>query len=344
MAANPEIVTERKIPTYADSIVFRFKTALLQARRMIRDLSDVNVSRHPIGGKLSGKPVVATSRTKLWTENEPQERFLVAGKIHNLRLAVKKLDGLELPAGATFSFWKQVGRASRLKGFVSGRELREGCIIPNVGGGLCQLSNALYDAALQADCEILERHAHTQVIAGSLAETGRDATIFWNYVDLRFRSRTAFRIEAKLDSEELVVRFKGDVGDDKKSIHQIQRTVVQSTNPNSCATCEVGDCHRVVDANKCADFGRSAFLLDEFSPEFDGYIADTRGQRDKLSIPMDGRRFRKANYAWTTAGFGAVKQSLWVTAKRSYFSSPVRCASFSKTSAATELPEGVALS
>jgi hypothetical protein len=35
-------------------------------------------------------------------------------------------------------------------------------------------------------------------------------------------------------------------------------------------------------------------------------------------IPLDGRRFRKANYAWTTAEFGSVKQSLWVTAKRSY--------------------------
>lgn len=318
MTTNPRIVTERKIPTIADSIVFRCKTALLQARRMIRDLRDADVSRHPVSDSISEKPVIATSRTKLWTENEPQERFLVAGKIHNLRLAVKKLDGLEIPAGATFSFWKQLGRASRFKGFVSGRELREGCIIPNVGGGLCQLSNALYDAALQADCEIIERHAHTQVIAGSLAEKGRDATVFWNYVDLRFRPRAAVRIEAKLDSEELVVRFKGEAANDKKPTHQIQRTIVHSTNPNSCATCEVGDCHRVVDPQKYAEFGSSAYLLDEFSPEFDGYIGDARGRSDKLLIPIDGRRFRKANYAWTTEGFGAVKQSLWVTAKRSY--------------------------
>ena len=79
-----------------------------------------------------------------------------------------------------------------MRGFVKGRELREGCIIPNVGGGLCQVSNALYDAALQAGHEIVERHAHTQVIAGSLAEQGRDATVFWNYVDLRFRSERPF--------------------------------------------------------------------------------------------------------------------------------------------------------
>jgi hypothetical protein len=285
---------------------------------MIRNAGDMNVSRHPIGAELTGKPVIATSRTKLWTENEPRERFLVAGKIHNLRLAVKKLDGLELPAGATFSFWKQLGRAGRSKGFVSGRELREGCIIPNIGGGLCQLSNALYDAALQADLEILERHAHTQVIAGSLAEKGRDATVFWNYVDLRFRSRTPLRIEAKLDSEELSVRFKGDPDNNRKPVHQIRRSVVGTEDPNSCATCEVGECHRVVDPKKYAEFGRSAFLLDEFSPEFDKYLQSTRKENDKLLIPLNGRRFRKPNYAWTTDGFGNVRQSLFVTAKRSY--------------------------
>ena len=92
---------------------------------------------------------------------------------------------------------------SRLKGYVDGRELREGCIIPNVGGGLCQISNALYDAALKANFEIIERHAHSQIIAGSLAEQGRDATVFWNYVDLRFRSANAFRIEAKLGKDHL---------------------------------------------------------------------------------------------------------------------------------------------
>jgi hypothetical protein len=114
------------------------------------------------------------------------------------------------------------------------------------------------------------------------------------------------------------VRFKADATNGDKPTHQIRRAVVHSSNPNSCATCEVGDCHRVVDTKKYADFGSSAFLLDEFSPEFDEYIASTRGQSDKLLIPINGHRFRKANYAWGTVGFGSVKQSLWVTAKRSY--------------------------
>jgi glycosyltransferase involved in cell wall biosynthesis len=316
MTANPELITERKIPTYADAVAFRFKTTLLQIRRSLVDLRGRNVSRHSFGDKLANSPAIATSRTKLWTEIDARERFLVAGKIHNLRLAIAKLDGIEIPAGATFSFWKHIGRASGLRGFVEGRELREGCIIPNVGGGLCQLSNALYDAALQAGHEIVERHAHTQVIAGSLAEQGRDATVFWNYVDLRFRSEKAFRIETKLKSDELVVRFRGE-SNGIRPVHQIERAS-QPADVNSCATCEVGECHRVVDASTSTDFGRAAFLVDEHGPEFDEYIKSVRNKTDTLLLPLDGRTFRKANYAWTTGGFGKVRQSAWVTAKRSY--------------------------
>ena len=317
MAANPEITPERKLPSRFDSTVFRGKTVLFQMKRGFENLVLKKVRRHTKGAQLSAAALISESKTLLWTETEPQERFLVAGKIHNLRLAVSRLDGLEIPGGQLFSFWKQVGRAGRIKGYVEGRELREGCIIPNIGGGLCQISNALYDAALDAGFEIVERHAHTQIVSGSLAEKNRDATVFWNYVDLRFRSERPFRIEAGLDDKNLIVRFRGEK-QTSKTLHQIRRAAVHNDSPQSCATCEMGDCHRVVDANDHRDFGKTAFLVDEFSPEFDAYIQSTRTAKDALLLPLDGRRFRKGNYAWNPSGFGETHQSLRVTAIRSY--------------------------
>ena len=68
--------------------------------------------------------------------------------------------------------------------------------MPTIAGGLCQLSNALYDTALKANFEIIERHRHTKVIKSSLAEQDRDATVKWNYVDLRFKSTRSFRMTA----------------------------------------------------------------------------------------------------------------------------------------------------
>src|SRR5687768_7254544 len=183
MTSSPDIQT-RKVPTRKDAMLFSGKAVLLRIKRSFTDLTRTRVRRHAVGSALASAPLAATSETRLWTETTPEERFLVAGKIHNLRVAIAKLNGVEVAAGETFSFWKQIGRAGRHRGFVVGRELREGCIIPNIGGGLCQLSNGLYDAAIKAGYEIVERHPHTQVIAGSLAEKGRDATVFWNYIDL----------------------------------------------------------------------------------------------------------------------------------------------------------------
>lgn len=317
MTATPNIPVERRVPSRLDAIVFRGKTILLQLKRGFGDLISGRAARHPKLSSLAAAAVISSSKTPLWTEIEPEERFLVAGKIHNLRLALRRLDGIEIPANQTFSFWKHVGRASRFKGYVEGRELREGCIIPNIGGGLCQISNALYDAALDANFEIVERHAHTQVVTGSLAEKDRDATVFWNYVDLRFRSERPFRIEAKLDEKDLTVRFRGE----KQSVaafHQIRRIAVHNDTPQSCATCEMGDCHRVVEASEHRDFGRTAFLVDEFWPEFDAYVQGVRTGKDMMLAPLDGGRFGKPNYAWTTGGFGRFRQSLFVTAIRSY--------------------------
>lgn len=316
MSGNPSIQIERRIPTRQEAAIFRLKTMLLQARRTVQDRTSLRVRRFVKEGT-ADLPVIATSVTPLWTETEPQERPLVAGKIHNLRLAISRLNGIEVPAGEVFSFWKHVGRATKRRGFVEGRELREGCIIPNVGGGLCQISNALYDTALQANFEIVERHRHTQVVAGSLAEHGRDATVFWNYVDLRFRSSTPFRIEARLDADNLIVEFRGEKAE-QKTLHQINPRNAKPAGIGSCATCEVGDCHRVVQTPVERNFGRAAWLVDEFTPEFDTYITSERQANDTLAIPLDGKRFKKANYAWNTTGFKQVRQSLYVTALRSY--------------------------
>ncbi|MDI1243251.1 MAG: VanW family protein [bacterium] len=317
MSGNPSIDIERRVPTRKEASVFRFKTALLQARRMIQDRASDRVRRFQPASELVDVPVIARSETPLWTESEPRERFLVAGKIQNLRAAISNLNGVEVPAGEVFSFWKHIGRATRRRGFVEGRELREGCIIPNVGGGLCQLSNALFDTALQADIEIVERHRHTQIVAGSLAEHGRDATVFWNYVDLRFRSAKPLRIDARLDSDNLIVELRGERAP-SRTFHQIKLGNGNSDQIKSCATCEVGDCHRVVKPTSERNFGRSAWLVDEYIPEFDEYIQRERSDADLLCLPIDGKRFRKPNYGWDVGGFKEVRQSYVVTAVRAY--------------------------
>src|SRR5947207_12996231 len=128
-----------EVPTRFGSLRFAAAAAVLQVRRAARDLKD-DIRRWP-QSEATGFVLAAESRSPLWSMTAPAEASLQRGKVENLRRAVQGLRGTVVPAGGVFSFWKQIGRASGGRGYVDGRELREGCLVPAVGGGLCQLSN-----------------------------------------------------------------------------------------------------------------------------------------------------------------------------------------------------------
>lgn len=310
----------RTIHTRRQAFIFRIKVFFLQIKRAIENISNAGLQSHKFSNALKKAPVIAESKSPLWTYGSTEEQFLIAGKIHNLRIAANRLNGLELTAGEVFSFWQAIGKATRAKGYVVGRELREGCIIPSVGGGLCQVSNALYDAALKANFDIVERHAHSKVIKGSLAEIGRDATVFWNHIDLRFYAQHAFRIEAFLTKDHFYVRLRSNEGLSKDiySTAITEPKAKAADKVNSCASCGVDACFRSLKIDPEQVFGNTAFLLDAYTPEFDAYIQKTKSAKDKLLIPLNGKYFRKAGYAWNTEGVAKTMQSFWVTLERSY--------------------------
>lgn len=308
-------------PTFKGALAFRAKATLLQMKRAVRNVLKNSPTHFPPSNNLSGAISIAESTSRLWTDSNDSEGHLLAGKIQNLRLAIRQLNGVEVPAGGLFSFWAQVGRTTRRKGYARGRELREGCIVPAIGGGICQLSNALYDAALQAGFEIVERHGHTKVIPGSLAERGRDATVFWNYVDLRFISSHAFRIEATMNADSLTIRLRGDVSVRHRppSVFMPTSVNVGTSMPQDCFSCGVHECFRRAEQPvKDAGLSRSAYLVDEYWPEFDKYLRETKREQDLLLVPLDGSRFRKANYAWSTKDFRHFRQSWKVALHRAF--------------------------
>jgi VanW like protein len=277
------------------------------------------IARHRLESGPPRRPAIAQSVTPLWTETTAAEQALMIGKIQNLRVAIASIQGITIPAGQVFSFWAQVGAPTRSRGYVVGRELRQGCIIPSVGGGLCQLSNALYSAALDAGLEILERHAHSKVIPGSLAEVGRDATVFWNYVDLRFKAPYDLTIAAHLTQTDLVVTFYGDAtagrsgGDDT-----IDSNRERLSRIHSCQTCGNSSCAKSESAPPRFAFGKTRYLVDEYAPEFDRYLQTQRTPSTAISLPLNGQRLRKPNYQWSIADYQNHQTAIFTTLSRSY--------------------------
>ncbi|HYG31067.1 MAG TPA: VanW family protein [Allosphingosinicella sp.] len=192
----------------AEDAVFWAKSRLLMLRRMARDAmaAEVRPARR-LAGLPAGTFLLALDERPLYTLTEPRERDLELGKVQNLRVAAAAIDGTVIERGETFSFWRTAGRATRAKGYVIGRELRQGCMIPTIGGGLCQLTNALSRVAHAAGMEIVERHSHSARPDGLFVDGATDATVFWNYIDFRFRPSRTVRVGARLTETDLVVRL-----------------------------------------------------------------------------------------------------------------------------------------
>jgi hypothetical protein len=260
--------------------------------------------------------VLAESVSKLQTSTDPRERPLLLGKIQNLRVACRRIHRRILAPGGTFSFWRQIGPPWRLRGFYRGREVRDGCVIPTFGGGLCQLSGSLLEVVVALDLDLLERHRHTALPADVPRDMHRDATLFWNYVDLRFRSRVPLLFECFLTRTELVVRLRGRQPQasgakiepcDVAKAAPLPRTLVES-----CLTCNQTGCSRhVTESPKNV---KSAFLLDDYQPEFARFVRGYIKDGDRLLLPFISPE------GWTNSDMSAwhdVRSSSWFRFRRS---------------------------
>ncbi|TWP23836.1 hypothetical protein ETU10_06280 [Apibacter muscae] len=282
------------------TFLFYVKTNLWCLKRNFQNKFH-RIKKFPVGNQFKNLPVVSISKSDLWTNNEKKEhRILTAGKIHNLRIASRKINGLEIPAGETFSFWKYIGKPLKSRGFVVGREIREGCLLPTIGGGLCQLSNALYDAAIKANFKILERHRHSLVVEGSLAEVDRDATVKWNYIDLRFLSTQSFRIEVEMTSEKLIVTIKS-----YNKVNNVRRDIednnyLKTSIINDCYTCGNQVCILNNPKINIKNISKTTYVVDEYSPEYENYINNYSEDNSTIILPFFKRqKIKNDNKSWT---------------------------------------------
>jgi hypothetical protein len=307
-----------ELPTRREAWSFALKTRLFQLHRAAREIGN-RPPRHRRADALRDAPVIGEAKALLWNQTLAEEFPLTAGKVENLRIAARALHGLEIPAEQTLSFWRQLRRTTRSRGFTTGRELREGCLVPSVGGGLCQLSGLLYQAALQAHLEIVERHAHSRTLPGSAAEQGLDATVFWNYVDLRFRAPSEWRIEVQLDATSLIVRIRSGSAITEKASATRPADPDRPPASGDCLTCQQTECFRHPSATRAhaPALGHSAFLLDARWPEFDRWCGEHARDGDHWFLPLDGRRWNKPNYAWSPSARNPVHHATLPTLLRS---------------------------
>ncbi|MBQ8148962.1 MAG: VanW family protein [Clostridia bacterium] len=106
----------------------------------------------------------------------------------NINLACQAINGTALLPGETFSFNKATGQRTVEKGYKAAGAIVAGQSIEEVGGGICQVSSTLFNAAARADLEIVERSPHAW--PSTYVDRGEDATVNWPNLDFKFRNNT----------------------------------------------------------------------------------------------------------------------------------------------------------
>src|SRR5690606_3998424 len=130
-----------------------------------------------------------------------------------------------------------------------------------------------------------ERHPHSQVIPGSAAERGMDATVAWNYIDLRFLAKNQTQIRVALTQTELVVQIRAETGKSHRVLLPMadSRTAIDDL-AHSCVSCGRTECHREA-GDRLSASEKTAWLLTEWWPEFDQIPAEDQA---RLFAPLDG--------------------------------------------------------
>lgn len=155
------------------------------------------------GGASVSFEMISGFSTKLY-DTEP-------ARVDNIKLAVSKINETLLQPGETFSFNNIVGERSVETGFKEARALWMKEAVREVGGGVCQLSTTIYQAAKQAGLPIVERHPHQKPV--NYVKEGMDACVDYGVFDLSFQndSDRVLKVKASCDGVYVYVTIEREV-------------------------------------------------------------------------------------------------------------------------------------
>jgi vancomycin resistance protein YoaR len=146
----------------------------------------------------------------------------------NISLAVQKCNGAILQKGDVFSFNDAVGEQTAEAGFMPATATKGTEVVQAYGGGICQVSTTIFEAALYAGLEIPERWCH--VYLSSYADPGMDAAVAWGALDLKLKNQEDYpvKLEVKEEGEDLTVTVWGT----KLEERPIEIEVVEKGEPD----------------------------------------------------------------------------------------------------------------
>jgi vancomycin resistance protein YoaR len=126
------------------------------------------------------KERISTYTTTFAASNKP--------RVNNIHTLADALDGTLLAPGATFSFNDTIGPRTAEKGYQEAPAIVNGVLVPQLGGGICQVGTTIFNTVFESGLPVVERKNHSFYI--SHYPKGRDATVSFGGPDFKFKNDT----------------------------------------------------------------------------------------------------------------------------------------------------------
>jgi vancomycin resistance protein YoaR len=133
----------------------------------------------------------------------------VPNRIHNVEVVSHLVDDALIAPGKEFSFNGTTGERNATKGLLEAPVIINGELENALGGGTCQVSTTVFNAAYEAGLPITARTNHALYI--SHYPQGRDATVDYPDIDLKFVNDTGhwLLLRTFVNSSSLTVNLYG---------------------------------------------------------------------------------------------------------------------------------------
>jgi vancomycin resistance protein YoaR len=134
--------------------------------------------------------------TELIAESVTWFRGSSDARKHNIARAAANFFGIVVAPGEEFSFNNYLGSISEADGYEEGLIIVGGRTIRGIGGGICQVSTTLYQAAFLGGYPITERWPHGYMLGyyNDGQGPGMDATVYSPIVDIKFINNTPYHL------------------------------------------------------------------------------------------------------------------------------------------------------
>jgi len=123
----------------------------------------------------------------------------------NLKLAANKINGCVLLPDEVFSYNEVVGERTIAAGYKEAATYVDGQVVDGLGGGICQISTTLFNAALLANLDMVELYNHQFI--PSYVGAGRDATVVYGVKDFKFKNTRDYAIKITCSVSGGIAKF-----------------------------------------------------------------------------------------------------------------------------------------